>query len=276
MLDRSFPLNQAMGIFITMNPDYAGRSNLPDNLKQLFRQMAMTKPDKDLIAQVMLFSQGFKTAERLSGKMVQLFDLCLNQLSNQSHYDFGLRALKSVLVSSGNLKRSEKKKVKDPSEINAQWEENILLKSLCDTLVPKLIAEDIPLLSSLLAGVFPGSKIIELRDEALTSQIHKLSLKYNLLPTDTFVEKVLQVYQIQNLCHGVMMVGPTGVGKTAAWTVLLEAMGRIDGTKGIPYVIDPKAIDKDSLYGKLDSTTAEWTDGVFTKVLRNVIDNARG
>ena len=101
-----------------MNPDYAGRSNLPDNLKQLFRQMAMTKPDKDLIAQVMLFSQGFKTAERLSGKMVQLFDLCLNQLSNQSHYDFGLRALKSVLVSSGNLKRSEKKKVKDPSEIN--------------------------------------------------------------------------------------------------------------------------------------------------------------
>ena len=103
------------------------------------------------------------------------------------------------------------------------------MKSLCDTLVPKLIAEDIPLLSSLLAGVFPGSKIIELRDEALTSQINKLSLKYNLLPTDTFVEKVLQVFQIQNLCHGVMMVGPTGVGKTAAWTILLEAMERIDG-----------------------------------------------
>lgn len=106
----------------------------------------MVKPDKNMIAQVMLFSQGFKTAERLSGKMVQLFDLCLNQLSSQSHYDFGLRALKSVLVTSGNLKRSEKKKVKDPSEIDANWEQNILLKSLCDTLVPKLIADDIPLL----------------------------------------------------------------------------------------------------------------------------------
>ena len=69
-MERDFALNPAMGIFITMNPDYAGRSNLPDNLKQLFRQMAMVKPDKNMIAQVMLFSQGFKTAERLSGKMV--------------------------------------------------------------------------------------------------------------------------------------------------------------------------------------------------------------
>ncbi len=64
------------GIFITMNPGYAGRSNLPENLKQLFRQMAMVKPDGELIAQVMLYSQGYKTAERLAGKIVSLFDLC--------------------------------------------------------------------------------------------------------------------------------------------------------------------------------------------------------
>ena len=138
-MGRDIKLNQQMGIFITMNPGYAGRSNLPDNLKQLFRQMAMTRPDKEMIARVMLYSQGFKTAERLSGKIVSLFELCHNQLSSQSHYDFGLRALKSVLVSSGNLKRSEKLKVKDQSEIDEKWEQNILIKSLCDTLVPKLI-----------------------------------------------------------------------------------------------------------------------------------------
>jgi dynein heavy chain 1 len=135
-----------MGIFITMNPDYAGRSQLPDNLKQLFRMVAMIKPDKEMIARVMLYSQGFKTAEGLSGKIVSLFELCDKQLSNQSHYDFGLRALKSVLISAGNLKRREKEKINDISEIDEAWEANILIKSLCDTLIPKLILQDTPLL----------------------------------------------------------------------------------------------------------------------------------
>lgn len=196
LLGRDIKLMPEMGIFITMNPTYAGRSNLPDNLKQLFRQVAMVQPNKELIARVMLYSQGFKTAERLSGKMVSLFELCLNQLSSQSHYDFGLRALKSVLVSSGNLKRAQKETQKEnmsPEEIS-DWEQNILIKSLCDTLVPKLVAEDIPLLSSLLQGVFPGSSIIQLRDQKLAEQFDILKDKHNLVNSQKFLEKVLQVY----------------------------------------------------------------------------------
>ena len=72
---RDVPLSSDMGIFITMNPGYAGRTELPQNLKQLFRGVAMISPDRELIAQVMLFAQGFKTAERLAGKIVPLFRL---------------------------------------------------------------------------------------------------------------------------------------------------------------------------------------------------------
>ncbi len=181
-----------------------------------------------------------------------------------------------MLVSAGNLKRAEKAKLKDASEITVEWETNILIKSLCDTLVPKLIAEDIPLLSSLLSGVFPGSTIIQIREDKLIEQIENLSSKYNLICKGPFIEKVLQLYQILNLHHGVMMVGPTGVGKSAAWKILLESLERIDGIKGESYIVDPKAINKDDLYGRLDSTTAEWTDGVFTLILRRIIDNVRG
>lgn len=110
LVGKSLNVNPNMAIFITMNPGYSGRSNLPDNLKQvqsiyaglwglllfkssasgrtletlpiqtsltyllqLFRSLAMTQPDRNLIAQVMLFSQGFSTAEVLAKKIVPLF-----------------------------------------------------------------------------------------------------------------------------------------------------------------------------------------------------------
>lgn len=276
LMGKEVKLNSNMGIFVTMNPGYAGRSNLPENLKQLFRQMAMVKPDRELIAQVMLYSQGYRTAERLAGKIVSLFELCNDQLSSQPHYDFGLRALKSVLVSAGNMKRQESfENVTNTQELT-DLEQKILLRSVCETLVPKLIAEDIPLLSNLLSGVFPGSEIPPIREEKLREAIIKVCSKRNLLPTSTFLEKVLQLNQILKLHHGVMMVGPSGCGKSAAWRVLIESLYRVDKTKGESYIIDPKAITKDELYGRLDSTTLEWTDGIFTGILRKITENVRG
>ena len=62
LLDKDIPLNHNSGIFVTMNPagkKYGGRQKLPDNLKQLFRPVAMSKPDIELIAEVTLHSEGF-------------------------------------------------------------------------------------------------------------------------------------------------------------------------------------------------------------------------
>ena len=297
LLGKQVKLEQDMAIFITMNPGYAGRSNLPDNLKKLFRSLAMNKPDRQLIAEVMLFSQGFRTAEKLADKIVPFFKLCDEQLSNQSHYDFGLRALKNVLVSAGNIKRDRIAKIKedmrsrDEQEIIDEAriaeklpEQEILIQSVCETMVPKLVAEDIPLLFSLLSDVFPGISYTRAEMTDLKQHIAKVcqEMYYVCGSQDTqdsenaWIEKVLQLYQISNLNHGLMMVGPSGSGKSSAWKVLLKALERYEGIEGVAHVIDPKAISKEALYGTLDPNTREWNDGLFTHILRKIIDNIRG
>ncbi|GAA5873340.1 hypothetical protein JCM3774_005947 [Rhodotorula dairenensis] len=278
IVGRNLRLNPDTGIFITMNPGYAGRSNLPDNLKKLFRSIAMTRPDRELIAQVMLYSQGFRTAEVLASKVVPFFNLCSEQLSSQPHYDFGLRALKAVLVSAGHLKRASLSESPGPADSAAVdlREQELVIRSVRETIVPKLVAADVPLLSDLLDDVFPGVEYrpVDLGD--LIRCIEAVCAEQSLVPEPAWVAKVIQLHQIQRIQHGVMVVGSSATGKSTAWRTLLAATERLTGTEGVSYVIDPKAISKEALYGTLDSTTREWNDGLFTSVLRKIVDDVRG
>lgn len=267
-------VNTNTGIFITMNPGYAGRSNLPDNLKKLFRSVAMSKPDKELIAEVMLYSQGFNQAKALSKNTVPFFDQCSAKLSKQAHYDFGLRALKSVLVSSGGLKRA---RLADgglsPGEV---VEAEILVQSIRETIAPKLIKSDVEIMMDIEQVCFPGVKYVPASLAKLQEAIRRLAAERQLVVNDTWMTKILQLYQIQNIHHGVMMVGNSGSGKSAAWRLLIDALQQVENVEGVSHVIDSKVMSKEALYGNLDSTTREWTDGLFTSILRKIVDNLRG
>ncbi|PWW79978.1 hypothetical protein C7212DRAFT_355935 [Tuber magnatum] len=280
LVGRQLKVHQNTGIFITMNPGYAGRSNLPDNLKKLFRSVAMSKPDKELIAEVMLYSQGFNQAKQLSKQTVPFFDRCASRLSKQAHYDFGLRALKSVLVSSGGLKRA--RLANDGVDLDGEkisgsdWEAQIIVQSLRETIAPKLIRSDVEIMREIEEESFPGIQYVPGNLGKLEEEIRKIATEQNLVLTDTWMTKVLQLYQIQTIHHGVMMVGNSGSGKSGAWKVLLQALHQVESQEGVYHIIDSKVMSKEALYGSLDSTTREWTDGLFTSILRKIVDNLRG
>jgi hypothetical protein len=142
---RTLKLNPNAAIIITMNPGYAGRTELPDNLKALFRPCAMMVPDFVFISEIMLFSGGFTTASQLSVKLVALFDLCRKQLSSAHHYDWGLRAMKAILSTAGKAKRND---------LTAN-ESLLLVQTIRDCTSPRLVSTDLPLLAGILKDVFP-------------------------------------------------------------------------------------------------------------------------
>ena len=109
ILNKTICVNDSTAIFVTLNPSgkgYEGRSELPSNLKALFRPIAMGLPDKYKISEVSLLSDGFKYAKILSRKLIQVFASAEKSLPHQRQYDWGLRSIKAVVRTAGKLRTS--------------------------------------------------------------------------------------------------------------------------------------------------------------------------
>ncbi|XP_077407169.1 dynein axonemal heavy chain 9 isoform X2 [Vanacampus margaritifer] len=248
-----------VGIFITMNPGYAGRTELPENLKALFRPCAMVVPDFELICEIMLVAEGFIGARGLARKFITLYTLCKELLSKQDHYDWGLRAIKSVLVVAGSLKRGD----------TSQAEDQVLMRALRDFNIPKIVTDDMPVFMGLIGDLFPALDVPRKRDLDFEKHVKQSILDLKLQAEDNFVLKVVQLEELLTVRHSVFVIGNAGTGKSQ---VLRSLQKTYQNMKRRPVWVDlnPKAVTNDELFGIINPSTREWKDGLFSCIMREL------
>ncbi|NXJ22597.1 DYH17 protein, partial [Dicrurus megarhynchus] len=258
-LGETISLVPSVGLFITMNPGYAGRTELPENLKALFRPCAMVVPDFELICEIMLVAEGFLDARLLARKFITLYTLCKELLSKQDHYDWGLRAIKSVLVVAGSLKRG------DPGSA----EDQVLMRALRDFNIPKIVTDDLPVFLGLIGDLFPALDVPRKRDLNFEKVIRESVLELKLQAEENFVLKVVQLEELLQVRHSVFVVGSAGCGKSQVLKSLNKTYQRLK-RRPVTVDLDPKAVTCDELFGIIHPATREWKDGLFSTAMRDL------
>ncbi|XP_060518939.1 LOW QUALITY PROTEIN: dynein axonemal heavy chain 10 [Cylas formicarius] len=252
-------LDSKVGVFITMNPGYAGRTELPESVKALFRPVVCIVPDMEMICMISLFSDGFLESKMLAKKMTILYKLAREQLSKQYHYDWGLRALNAVLRMAGVLKRAS------PDLKEAL----VLMRALRDMNHPKFVYEDVPLFLGLIRDLFPGMDCPRVNYPEFNAAVEEVLTGERFVIVPHQVDKIVQLYETMMTRHSTMLVGPTGGGKTTVINTLAKAQTLM----GLPtkiYALNPKACSVVELYGVLDPLTRDWTDGLLSNIFREM------
>lgn len=216
-----------------------------------------------------MFAEGFDDAKNLSRKMTKLYKLSSEQLSQQKHYDFGMRAVKSVLVMAGALKRSNPTMAEDA----------VLIRAMRDSNVPKFLTDDLPLFHAIVGDLFPGVVVPVNEMGDLRHAIDRQLASAGLQRVEGHIVKIEQLFETFNVRFGVVLVGPTGAGKTAAYRVLAAAMSdlRKAGSTSEQFqnvhinVLNPKCISMGELYGEFNELTQEWRDGLASTIIRNFV-----
>ncbi|KAM9230987.1 LOW QUALITY PROTEIN: dynein axonemal heavy chain 11 [Leptosomus discolor] len=243
-LAENITLKSPAGIFITMNPGYAGRTELPQKLKALFRQVpcAVVVPDIELISEIMWVAEGFVDSCLLARKFITL--LCRELLSKQDHCDWALCAIKSF---AGSLKGDEKRP------------EDQVLKLARDFNLPKIVTDDIPVLMGLISDLFPALDVPRKGNLQFEQMVKQSTLELHLQPEESFILKVVQLEEVLAACH-MFVVGNAGPGKSKVLIVLHHVYMNMK-QKPIWNDLNPKVQTADELFGFTHRATEARKDG---------------
>ena len=259
-------LSREVGFFITMNPGYAGRQELPENLKSLFRGVTMMVPDREIIMKVKLTACGYRDNVLLAKKFNVLYRLCEEQLSKQAHYDFGLRNILGVLRTAGKSKRDN---------LDAQ-EMLLLMRTLRDMNLSKFVAEDVPLFLSLISDLFPGISAGKAEWPWLEGRSSRRWARSACSRTAVARQGDRAVGDVPRapLAHARRPVGcrqdahPRGADGLAERLHAVERSAAARGREPPRATDEPKAITAPQMFGSLDVVANEWTEGIFAQLWR--------
>jgi dynein heavy chain len=213
-------------------------------------------PDKRLIMKVKLASSGFRKYEELSEKFSLLSTLCSEQLSKQVHYDWGLRNILSVL-----------RFLKEVGASNPHQDEAVLLMYVLKNMNASKLVDDEPLYTALLRDVFPTVHLDPSTQGNLSRAIVRNANASELALFGEWVIKVMQLYETCGVPHGIMILGHPGSDKTQIIGTLVKALSDERG----PHLLikmNPKALTPSQMFGILDSSSNDWTDGIFPSLWR--------
>ncbi|XP_030763708.1 cytoplasmic dynein 2 heavy chain 1 [Sitophilus oryzae] len=256
-------VNKHCGVFVTLNPageGYGGRNKLPDNLKQLFRPVIMTRPDHEQIARTLLYCDGYNNADIIAKKIVEVFEMSSKLMSKQSHYDWGLRAIKTAL--GGCQMAIKKHKITDKSPLSLNQELCLVVGSLKMDVISKLTAVDSIKFQELLKNVFEDISVENTNEEELTKAIKASFVDLKLIPNEIQVGKCLEFYKQLKQRMGVAIIGPPSSGKSTILKLLEKALSKIH-QKIKCYPLNPKSMPRKLLLGHVDHLN-QWNDGVLT------------
>lgn len=259
-------LNISGNICVNINLE-SGYTDLPDNLKVLFRSVSMMAPDITKIAEIELFVGGFLHAKNLAVKLAVAYKLLSEYLGRKSC--FSTSSMKIVIATAISMKR----------KLLYENEYALLLRSMVAINIPQLCNADVLVFQSVMQDCFPETAILPFDCSMILKALESVCMKRSLILHPTFKLKAVQIMELMHVRRALILIGNPLTGKTEILHTLAEALlslhdqgSKINATVKLETIM-PGVASNDELFGCFCDKSGIWRDGLCTDVLRRFTED---